>query len=111
MRRTLSPWLEVHQRKWVKSTKAHAKQPIHNQSVMTCAVSLRGAYLVKNGSDEHVPKKPLVINGVCSCILREGKPEGFCHGAALLVGLVESGVEVGQQLVAHLDGSPPCIRH
>ena len=78
---------------------------------MTCAVSLTGAYLVKNGSDEHIPKKPLVINGVRGNILREGKPEGLCHGAALLVGLVEGSVEVGQQLVAHLDGSPPCICH
>lgn len=78
---------------------------------MTCAASLTGAYLLKNGSDKHVPKKPLFINGVRGNVLREGKPEGLCHGAALLVGLVEGSVEVGQQLVAHLDGSPPCICH
>ena len=43
--------------------------------------------------------------------MREGEPEGLCHGAALLVGLVEGGVEVGQQLIAHLDGTPPSICH
>lgn len=69
------------------------------------------AYLVKNGSDEDIPKEPLVINRVCGNIMREGKPEGLCHGAALLVGLVEGRVEVGQQLVAQLDGPPPCICH
>lgn len=72
---------------------------------------LKKAYLVKNGSDEDIPKQPLVINGMCRNIMREGEPEGLCHGAALLVGLVEGSAEVGQQLVAHLDGPSPRICH
>lgn len=69
------------------------------------------ANLSKDRSDEDVPKKPLVINGMGGGVMREGKPEGLGHGGALLAGVVESGVQVGQQLVPHLEGTPPCICH
>ena len=67
--------------------------------------------LIKNRSDKDIPKKPLVINGMGGGVLRVVKPEGSGHRGALLVSLVEGGVEVGQQLVPHLDGTPPCICH
>ncbi len=44
-------------------------------------------------------------------VLGVGKPQGSSHRGALLVGLVEGCVEVGQQLVPHLDGTPACICH
>jgi hypothetical protein len=44
-------------------------------------------------------------------VLGVGKPQGSSHRGALLVGLVEGCVEVGQQLVPHLDGTPACLCH
>ena len=44
-------------------------------------------------------------------VLGVGKPKGPSHRGPLLVGLVEGSVEVGQQLVPHLDGPPAGICH
>ena len=66
---------------------------------------------MKDRTDEDVPKKPLVINGMSGWVLREGKPERLGHRSALLVSLVEGSVKVRQKLVPHFDGTPPCICH
>lgn len=66
---------------------------------------------MKDRTDEDIPKKPLVINGVSDWVVRESKPEGLGHRGTVLIGMVEGGVQVRQQLVPHLDGTPPCICH
>ena len=58
-------------------------------------------YLMQDGCDEHVSKQPLVVDGVGMGVRGVGKPERLGNRGALGVGLVEGGVEVRQQLVAH----------
>ena len=76
-----------------------------------CSKGNSCADLIQNGGHKNISKEPLVINGMGGGVLGVGKPQGSSHRGALLVGLVEGCVEVRQQLVPHLDGTPACICH
>ena len=80
--------------------------PVH-----VCSKCRSCADLIQNGGHKNISKEPLVINGMGGGVLGVGKPQGSSHRGALLVGLVEGSVEVGQQLVPHLDGTPACVCH
>lgn len=66
---------------------------------------------MQDGSDEHVSKQPLVVNGMGVGVRGVGEPERLGDRGALGVGLMEGGVEVRQQLVAHAQRSPPSFCH
>lgn len=86
----------------------------HVPRTLPVHVSSKGdicADLIQNGGHKNISKEPLVINGMGGRVLGVGKPQGSSHRGAQLVGLVEGCVEVGQQLVPHLDGTPACICH
>ena len=89
------------------STLLHSQHPTDT----ACSKRKSCADLIQNGGHKNISKEPLVINGMGGGVLGVGKPQGSSHRGALLVALVKGCVEVGQQLVPHLDGTPTCICH
>ena len=79
--------------------------------LLSMCVCFKLADLIQDRGDENISKEPLVINGMGGGVLGVGKPKGSSHRGPLLVGLVEGSVEVGQQLIPHLDGPPAGICH